>query len=219
VTSAPISSPPVLPGDPASGFRLLPGLLGPNAQRTLLRDILAVLAKAPAFQPVMPGSGRPLSVRMSNCGPLGWVSDRQGGYRYQAHHPATGAAWPPIPDSLLQLWTRVTEWPQPPEACLVNLYGPGARMGLHVDADEDARDAPVLSVSLGDTALFRLGGPRRGDPTRSVRLASGDALVLGGASRHWYHGVDKVLTGSSRLASEAVPGVGRINLTLRRVTR
>jgi DNA oxidative demethylase len=112
------------------------------------------------------------------------------------------------------LWGELAEHPAPPEACLVNHYGGGARMGLHMDADEAAADAPVLSVSLGDTALFRVGGPRRGDPTRSFKLSSGDVLVLSGASRRWYHGVDRVLPGTSRL----VPGGGRINLTLRRVT-
>jgi DNA oxidative demethylase len=205
-------------GSPVGGLRLLPGYLDAAAQRSLLADILAVLELAAAFQPTMPGSGRPLSVRMSNCGPLGWVSDRQSGYRYQAHHPVTGAPWPPIPGRLLELWEAVAGWPQPPQACLVNLYAPGARMGLHVDADEEARTAPVLSVSLGDTALFRIGGPQRSDPTRSVRLASGDVVVLGGAARQAFHGVDRILPGSSRLVSEALPGVGRINLTLRRVT-
>jgi alkylated DNA repair protein (DNA oxidative demethylase) len=119
-----------------------------------------------------------------------------------------------MPDQVLALWDQLTGYPAPPEACLVNLYEGDARMGLHVDSDEAAWDAPVLSISLGDTALFRIGGVLRTDPTRSVRLASGDVCMLGGASRRAYHGVDRILPGSSRL----LPKGGRINLTLRRVT-
>lgn len=150
---------------------------------------------------------------MSNAGPLGWMADASG-YRYQAEHPVTGKAWPAMPETLLRLWDQLTGYPHPPEACLINHYDATAKMGLHRDADEAARAAPVLSLSLGDTALFRIGGPARKDPTRSFRLHSGDALVLGGASRECFHGIDRVLGGSSRL----IPGGGRINLTLRRVT-
>lgn len=201
------------------GLRLLPGALGPEAQRALLAEVAALLREAPPYRPTMPRGGRPFSVRMSNCGPLGWVSDR-GGYRYQATHPETGRPWPPIPAGLLELWRAHAGYGPPPEACLINLYDAGARMGLHRDADEAAREAPVLSVSLGDSALFRLGGPRRRDPTRSFRLASGDLLVLGGAARQAHHGVDRLLAGSSRLL-EGWPGppARRVNLTLRRVTR
>jgi alkylated DNA repair protein (DNA oxidative demethylase) len=150
---------------------------------------------------------------MSNCGPLGWLSDRAG-YRYVPVHPVTGAPWPAIPESVLALWYRATGVAYPPEACLINYYGPQARMGLHRDADEAARDAPILSISLGDTALFRLGGPERKSRTRSVRLASGDAVVLDGPSRNWFHGVDRILPGTSTLLPEG----GRFNLTLRRVS-
>ena len=141
------------------------------------------------------------------------MTDQAHGYRYQASHPETGAPWPPIPPALLDLWADLVDYPAPPQACLVNLYRDGARMSLHVDADEAAKDAPVLSVSLGDTALFRVGGEKRNDPTRSFRLSSGDVVVLAGASRHCFHGIDRVMAGTSRL----VPGGGRINLTLRRV--
>ncbi len=200
------------------GLRLLPEALDRAGQQALLAEVLACLAAAPPFQPEMPRTGKPLSVRMSNAGKLGWVSDRAGGYRYQPHHPATGARWPAIPDSLMALWRRSCAWPDPPEACLINLYTAEARMGLHVDADEEALAAPVLSVSLGATALFRVGGPQRNDPTASLPLRSGDVLVLAGAARSCHHGIDRIRPGTSQLVSRALPGVERINLTLRRVT-
>lgn len=151
---------------------------------------------------------------MTNAGPLGWVTDQARGYRYQPTHPDTDRPWPDIPAALLKLWDAVCPYPKPPQACLVNVYGPEAKMGLHVDADEEDQSAPVLSISLGDTAMFRIGGPARKDPTVSFRLASGDVLALTGPARRAFHGVDRILTGTSRL----VPGGGRINLTLRRVT-
>lgn len=197
------------------GFRLYPAHLDPDRQRALLQEVMAAAGQAPFFTPTMPRTGAPFSVVMTNLGPLGWVSDRDGGYRYQSTHPVTGQAWPPMPDMLLEIWATLCGYSAPPEACLVNLYRGGAKMGLHVDADEEAADAPVLSISLGDAALFRLGGRRRTDPTRSLKLSSGDVAVLGGESRHFYHGVDRILPGTSRL----IPDGGRINLTLRRVTR
>jgi DNA oxidative demethylase len=151
---------------------------------------------------------------MSNCGPQCWLSDR-GGYRYTPAHPLTGEAWPAIPASVHELWHAATGVAYPPEACLINYYGPEARLGLHRDEDEAAREAPILSISLGDTALFRLGGPARKSPTRSVRLSSGDLVVLEGPSRNWFHGVDRILPGTSTLLPEG----GRFNLTLRRVTQ
>lgn len=197
------------------GLHIYPDLLDVGAQRRLLDEVRTVLDAAPAFIPVMPRTGKPFSVRMSNAGPLGWLSDRQG-YRYAPVHPETGLPWPAIPAGIQAVWDRVSGYAAPPEACLVNLYaGPTARMGLHQDRDEAALDAPVVSISLGDTALFRIGGLTRGGPTRSVRLTSGTVLVLGGAARLAFHGIDRLLWGSSGL----VPGGGRINLTLRRVTR
>jgi len=196
------------------GFRLWPGLLDRPAQEALREAVFARLKFAPWFIPRMPKSGLPMRVRMTNFGSLGWVTDKERGYRYQATHPETGKPWPEMPPELLALWERLSGYAEPPEACLVNLYEGDARMGLHVDSDEEAWDAPVLSVSLGDTALFRVGGVLRSDPTRSVRLASGDVCLLGGASRRAYHGVDRILPGTSRL----LPKGGRINLTLRRVT-
>ncbi len=175
---------------------------------------MAAQAVAPFYTPRLPRTGAAMSVTQTNLGPLGWVTDQARGYRYQSTHPETGASWPPIPQMLLDLWDAVSQYPAPPEACLINLYREGARMGLHQDADEHDQDAPVVSVSLGNTALFRVGGPRRGGATRSFRLTSGDVIVLGGEARRCFHGVDRVMPETSRL----VPGGGRINLTLRRVT-
>jgi alkylated DNA repair protein (DNA oxidative demethylase) len=188
---------------------------------TLLAEVVAVLAEAPLFQPVMPRWGTPFSVRMSNCGPLGWVSDKSG-YRYQPTHPVTGDPWPALPESLLTLWRARAQYPHPPQACLINYYAEGAKMGLHQDRDEEDFEAPVLSVSLGDTARFRLGTTERNGPTESFPLRSGDVMMLAGAQRLAFHGVDKVLAGSSNLLlpyPDLFPGGGRINLTLRRVTK
>lgn len=205
-----------LPGTP--GFRWLAGRFDPAGQRALLAEVLAVVAEAPLYRPAMPGSGKALSVRMTNCGPLGWVTDREGGYRYQPTHPVTGRPWPAIPETLLALWRETTGYAAPPEACLVNHYDAAARLGLHRDADELDVAAPVLSVSLGDDALFRIGGPRRKDPTQSLKLSSGDVVVLGGAARHCFHGVDRIFPGTSRLLAGTPFEGGRVNLTLRRVT-
>ena len=197
----------------APGLRYVPGYLDRAAQTALLDNLRIVLRAAPLFRPTMPRSGTPLSVRMSNCGELGWVSDRRG-YRYAPVHPKTGGVWPPIPPSVLQAWRELAGYGHAPEACLVNYYAAGAKMGLHQDRDEEGFVAPVLSLSLGDTALFRFGGTERRGPTKSVKLESGDALVIGGAARLAFHGVDRILAGSSTLLAEG----GRFNLTVRRVT-
>jgi alkylated DNA repair protein (DNA oxidative demethylase) len=164
----------------------------------------------------MPCSGKPFSVQQSSFGPLGWVSDKSG-YRYQATHPVTGRPWPAIPASLLALWDAVAPLflapVPPPSCCLVNLYRDGARMGLHQDRDEADTSAPVIGVSLGDEALFRIGGTARKDPTRSATLASGDVIVFGGPARLAFHGVDRVRAGTSTL----IAGGGRLSLTLRHV--
>lgn len=191
------------------GFRWWPGALDGEAQAALLAQVLAAVTHSPFYRPVTPG-GRPFSVEMTSLGPLGWVSDRAG-YRYQSTHPLTGMPWPPIPDVLLDLWHALTGWRAPPDACLVNLYRDTAKMGLHQDRDEADLTAPVLSVSLGDTAVFRIGDAG-GGPTRSIRLGSGDVCALTGPARLARHGIDRLLPGSSSL----VPGGGRINLTLRR---
>lgn len=198
----------------APGITFAPGYFDRRAQDALLAAVRAVVAAAPLYVPRMPRSGKPMSVMMTNCGPLGWVTDAERGYRYQAVHPDTGAPWPPMPEIVLKAWKELSGYPHPPEACLINVYAPTARMGLHQDKDEQDFAAPVVSLSLGDTALFRIGGTQRSDPTQSVRLASGDAVVLGGAGRLAYHGVDRIMPGTSTLLPEG----GRINLTLRRVT-
>jgi DNA oxidative demethylase len=197
------------------GVTLTPGYLDRAAQDELLANIRALIAAAPLFTPRMPRTGKAMSVRMTSCGPLGWVTDEARGYRYQATHPETGAPWPPIPEILLRAWRELGAYPHPPEACLINYYGADARMGLHQDKDEQDFEAPVVSLSLGDTGLFRVGGLKRSDPTCSVRLASGDAVVLGGEGRLAYHGVDRILPGTSTLLPEG----GRINMTLRRVIK
>jgi alkylated DNA repair protein (DNA oxidative demethylase) len=196
------------------GMRFHPGYLDAGRQQDLLAAIRPLFAAAPLYTSRMPKSGRPMSVRMSNCGPLGWMSDERG-YRYGPVHPETGQAWPPIPAALIAIWNDIAEYPHPPEACLINFYGPSAKMGLHQDRDEQDFAAPVVSLSLGDSCLFRIGGTRHNDPTRYFRLNSGDALVLGGAARLAFHGVDRIYTGTSALITDG----GRINLTVRRVTR
>ena len=149
----------------------------------------------------------------SNFGALGWVSDRSG-YRYQPTHPITGNPWPAIPRALLGLWAEINGAPAP-ECCLVNLYRAGAKMGLHQDRDEKDVSAAVVGVSLGDEALFRIGGTARAGQTHSLVLASGDVIAFGGTARLAYHGIDRVRPGTSRL----LPGGGRLSLTLRRVAR
>ncbi len=182
------------------------------AQQALLDDVLARLEEAPLYRPTMPGSGKPFSVEESNFGSLGWVSDKDG-YRYQPTHPGTGKAWPAIPSMLMDLWRDIAAAPDA-ECCLVNLYRGDARMGLHQDKDEKAMSAPVVSVSLGDDALFRIGGDTRRGETSSLNLSSGDVVMFGGPARLAYHGIDRIRPGSSSL----IPDGGRINLTLRRVT-
>ena len=185
--------------------------LSPIEQKTLLEDVLARLEEAPLYRPVMPGTAKPFSAEESNFGALGWVADKTG-YRYQPTHPLTGRPWPAIPDALLALWAGINDG-APPECCLVNLYRPGAKMGLHQDRDEKDTSAAVIGVSLGDEALFRIGSSSRGGKTQSVTLASGDVIAFGGAARLAYHGIDRIRPGTSRL----LPGGGRLSLTLRRV--
>jgi alkylated DNA repair protein (DNA oxidative demethylase) len=197
-----------------SGVRHIPGRFDREAQQDLVEAIREVVRAAPLYTPAMPKSGKEMSVRMTNCGALGWVTDKQRGYRYQATHPVTGEPWPPIPEKLLSLWRDVADYPHPPEACLVNFYSGTAKMGLHQDRDEKDLAAPVVSVSLGDACLFRVGHTTRSGPTVSLRLESGDVVVLGGEGRLCFHGVDRVYPDTSTL----LPKGGRINLTLRRVT-
>ena len=197
------------------GIRHLPGFLDIAAQRALVEEIRAVVQAAPLYTPEMPKTGKPMSVRMTNCGTLGWVTDKERGYRYQAMHPVTGELWPPMPESLRALWRAVSGVEVEPEACLINFYDDTAKMGLHQDRDEQDLAAPVVSVSLGDSCLFRVGQTFRNGPTQSFRLNSGDVVVLGGEGRLCFHGVDRIYPATSTVLKHG----GRINLTMRRVTR
>jgi alkylated DNA repair protein (DNA oxidative demethylase) len=192
------------------GFRIHSGYLDRAAQEALVADLREALRQAPLFRPRTRRG--PMSVRMSAAGRFGWVSDTKG-YRYEARHPE-GMAWPEIPNSVMAIWSDLARCDRAPECCLINWYDESARMGLHQDVDEADFSCPVLSVSLGDEALFRMGGADRKDRTSSIWLRSGDVVVLEGPSRRAFHGIDRVKSGSSTL----LPNGGRINLTLRVVT-
>ena len=196
------------------GMKHYSSLLNRTEQEALVAELRLAVAQVPLFVPLMPRTGRPFSVRMTNLGSLGWVSDRNG-YRYQPHHPDTAKPWPALPQTILDIWSKISGYNHPPEACLVNFYQGGAKMGLHQDKDEEDFAAPVVSISLGDTAVFRFGGTTRGGKTLTLKLSSGDVLVMGGNSRLCFHGIDRVNQGTSTLLKEG----GRINLTLRRVTK
>ena len=190
-----------------------PGYFSVPEQVALLEEIRNGVARSPLFTPRMPKTGKEMSVRMTNFGELGWVTDKENGYRYQDAHPVTGNSWPEIPKSLLNLWSGLSAHSAPPQACLVNFYTDAAKMGLHQDRDEQVFDAPVLSVSLGNDCLFRVGGTTRGGSTQSFRLISGDVMMLSGPARLAFHGVDRIYPDTSDLLKAG----GRINLTLRRV--
>jgi alkylated DNA repair protein (DNA oxidative demethylase) len=200
-----------------AGFQHYPHYFTPAQQRDLIESVKGGVKQAPFYQPQMPRTGAPLSVVMSNFGSLGWVTDKEKGYRYEATHPKTDASWPDIPNLLVKLWDEVTDYPGPPEACLINWYreDKSSKMGMHVDNDENDLRAPVVSVSLGDPAMFRIGGPKRGGKTQGIKLYSGDVVVLAGEARLCHHAVTKVFYGESAL----VPKGGRINLTMRRVNQ
>ncbi len=190
------------------GAKVWKSLLDGSAQEEVVRVLRDVVAAAPMFSPKTRW-GKEMSVRMTSCGRYGWYSDARG-YRYIDRHPG-GTPWPVIPETILDLWWAVSGVTRAPDCCLVNLYGEGAKMGLHQDRDEADFSFPVVSVSLGDDGLFRIGGCERGGKTQSIWLSSGDVLVLGGDARLAYHGVDRIRFGSSSLLS----GHGRINLTMR----
>ncbi|MEG3662904.1 alpha-ketoglutarate-dependent dioxygenase AlkB [Celeribacter halophilus] len=193
------------------GMQVFKGLLTPEEQGRLVDDLRAVVREVPLFHPVTP-SGKPMSVRMTSAGQFGWTTDAKG-YRYSKAHPS-GQGWPAIPDMALKVWSKVSGATRAPETCLINFYDAGAKMGLHQDRDEQDFTQPVVSISLGDEALFRVGNETRGGKTESLWLASGDVVVMGGTSRLLYHGIDRVKPQSSTL----LPKGGRINLTLRVVT-
>lgn len=193
------------------GFEIFEGFLDEERQRSLLEDLRKLVARAPLFVPTT-SRGQEMSVRMTSAGRFGWVSDK-GGYRYQETHPR-GMAWPAIPDTVMDIWRAVGSSRRDPDCCLINFYDDAARMGLHQDRDEADFSWPVVSISLGDDALFRIGNLTRGGKTESIWLRSGDVVVMGGDARLTYHGVDRVKAGTSVL----LPKGGRINLTLRVVT-
>ena len=197
------------------GFRIISGALSRPEQEALLADLAAIVAEAPLVRPLTPW-GKPMRVGMTSCGAFGWTTDRKG-YRYEPRHPETGAPWPPIPERLLTLWRETAGLETPPDSCLINHYPEGGRMGLHQDKDEADFAVPVLSISLGDPAVFRMGGLERSDPTRSATLHSGDVVVIGGAARLAFHGVDRIKFGQDDLlAAQPAFGSGRVNVTLRR---
>lgn len=211
-----------LPGlDLEAGARdrvLAPGamLLAGRARATaadLIAQIQAITRAAPFRQMITPG-GRTMSVAMTNCGPLGWISDSRG-YRYTPHDPLTGQPWPAMPDSFLTLAMHTaTEAGYPgftPDACLINRYEPRTRLTLHQDRNEREFGQPIVSISLGLPAVFLWGGPTRTDPVRRVPLAHGDIVVWGGPARLAHHGIHPLAEGT-----HALTGHTRLNLTFRR---
>lgn len=179
----------------------------------LWQHVLAVAARSPWRHMITPG-GKPMAVETTNCGHLGWISDRRG-YRYEAVDPLTGQAWPALPADIAQLAATASQAaglpPLVPDACLINRYFAGVGMGLHQDRDEQDLSAPIVSVSLGLPARFRFGGPQRGGPTRSVLLHHGDVVAWGGISRLAFHAITPLRPGHHPLT-----GSCRVNLTLRK---
>ncbi len=196
----------------ADGAVLLRGLVSP-IERDLIADLRAIVAQAPFRQMFTPG-GHQMSVAMTNCGDLGWVTDRTG-YRYDGNDPETGRPWPAMPASFRDLAGRASAAAGfeafSPDACLINRYQPGARMSLHQDKDEEDFGAPIVSVSLGLPATFLFGGLKRSDKPRRFRLEHGDIVVWGGPARLVYHGVAALADGE-----HVVLGHQRINLTFRK---
>jgi alkylated DNA repair protein (DNA oxidative demethylase) len=196
----------------ASGAFILRGFVR-GQERQLLEKVDEIAAAAPFRNLITPGGYR-MSVAMTNCGPLGWVSDRSG-YRYDPIDPLTQRPWPPIPPSFQQLAESAARRAGfatfRPDAVLINRYEPGTRLSLHQDKDEKDVAAPIVSVSLGVPAKFIWGGPRRADPARRILLESGDVVVWGGESRFIFHGVAPLPEGT-----HALTGQQRINITFRK---
>lgn len=185
------------------------------ADAAALVDEANRVAEAAPFRHLVTPGGFTMSVAMTNCGRVGWVSDRTG-YRYDPHDPATGEPWPAMPARFLDLAARAAAeggFPNyDPDACLINRYTAGSKLGMHQDRDEKDAWSPIVSVSLGLPATFIWGGKKRGDPVRRMRLESGDVVVWGGPARFIYHGVAPLKDGQHPLT-----GAARINLTFRKV--
>jgi len=176
------------------------------AEAPLLVEEVARIAQGAAFRHLVTPGGYTMSVAMTNCGRVGWVSDRTG-YRYDPKDPQTGSPWPAMPAAFLDIAAHAAA-----DACLINRYTAGAKLSLHQDRDEKDAWAPIVSVSLGLPAVFLWGGKRRSDPVRRLRLESGDIAVWGGPARFVYHGVAPLWEGRHPLT-----GTARINLTFRKV--
>src|ERR1700739_5009398 len=209
------STPPVTPREElAEGAWLLRGF-APTGEAALLSGMREVTAAAPVRNMVTPGGDR-MSVAMTNCGELGWVTDRSS-YRYDAVDPESGKKWPAMPEALRELAASAAVEGGfcgfRPDACLVNRYEPGTKLSLHQDRDERDFSQPIVSVSLGIPATFQFGGARRGDPTVKVPLTHGDGVVGGAPARLHFHGVLPL-----KPASHAATGERRINLTFRKVS-
>lgn len=204
--------PPVPTASTPDGMAHYAGFLDAPAAAALAAE---VFAGVPQWLSPRTPRGQPFSVQQYNFGPLGWLSGAEG-YHYAPVDPRTGAPWPRMPQAAGDVWRWLLPGAPPPECCLANWYGEGARMGLHRDADEAAMDVPIVSISLGQPARFRLGGPARGGPTSSLILRHGDVLILAGPARGFYHGIDRLLP--PELGTPPLPFAGRLNLTLRRVT-
>ncbi|MEO0370423.1 MAG: alpha-ketoglutarate-dependent dioxygenase AlkB [Pseudomonadota bacterium] len=190
------------------GFEVYSGYLDGDEQAALVDDIRKLARAAPLFSPMTP-YGKPMRVQMTSAGKYGWFSDRSG-YRYEPRHPS-GVPWPPVPPRVMAIWQALVSDTRDPDCCLVNFYDDDAKMGMHQDRDEADFAWPVLSISLGDEGLFRMGNETRGGKTESIWLQSGDVVLMGGDARLLYHGIDRIRPASSTL----LPKGGRINLTLR----
>jgi alkylated DNA repair protein (DNA oxidative demethylase) len=199
------------------GAKLFRGRLTRAEQIAILDDVAKIMEEAPPFRPQMP-TGPMMINSLTNCGPLGWMSDKRG-YRYEPTHPTTGKPWPPIPPAVLKVARETaaeTGSDFEPDACLVNIYASDGRLSLHRDYDEADYAWPIVSLSFGNDADFQLAGLKRTGPSQTFTLHSGDVFVLAGASRLRYHGVKRIRPGTSPIDHKAIPPGGRINLTLRR---
>ena len=173
------------------GLEYFPYYLSDRQINQLLRDIEYAINIAPLFNPIIPKTGRKFSVKVSNMVKVGWVSDQIGGYRYEEHHPTTNKKWPEISTNTLAIWHELTNLKASPDRCLINYYN-NAKMGLHVDNDEKDFYYPVLSISIGNSTLFRFEGLERSDKTKLIKLNNGDILIMRDKSRLIYYGIDRV---------------------------